>query len=207
MNGTGSTLTDLSGNGNTGTAYNTTKIKLPSGASSMSFNGKNSYIIGKNSPSLNPTSGLTVEVLAEASSLGATQSLVSKSQSSNPGDGYTLWLASNNRPEFIGFNRSRQESYLYYNQSLSANRWYHVVGVFDGSKLSIFVNGVKYGSTSCVGMSPSSMDLSIGKYGVGQQAFWNGNISMVRIYNRALSDSEVKNNYNADRSRVGLPQI
>ena len=157
--------------------------------------------------SLNPTNGLTVEVLAQPATLNTLQSLVSKSRSSNPGDGYTLWLSSINRPQFITFSKSRVKSYLYDDQSVAANQWYHIVGVFDGKNLYIYVNGGKYGTVSCIGMSPSSMDLTIGKYAAGQLAYWNGNISMVRIYNRALTDAEVKTNYNTDCSKVGLPAI
>ena len=62
--------------------------------------------------SLNPTSGMTVEVLFKATKVNTLESLVSKSRSSSPGDGYTLWMTSSNKPQSIVFNKQRTETYV-----------------------------------------------------------------------------------------------
>jgi hypothetical protein len=49
--------------------------------------------------------------------------------------------------------------------------------------------------------------MSIGVYGGfngSRGYFYNGNIAIVRVYNRVLSASEVAQNYNATKTRFGL---
>ncbi len=206
MSSTTSTITDLSASHNNGVAYGTTYAKLPGGSGSRTFDGLNDYILTKNTASLNPTSGMTVEVLFKPTKANALQTLVSKSRSSSPGDGYTLWLSSNNKPQSIVFNKQRAETYVY-GSAIVANKWYDVASVYDGSTVTIYVNGVKSGSVACVGTSPSAMDLTIGKYSPSSTAFFTGSMANVMVYNRALTASELKTNYNADASRVGLPAL
>ena len=206
MSSTTSTITDLSASKNNGVAYGATYAKLPSGAGSRTFDGVNDYILTKNTASLNPTTGMTVEVLFKATKVNALESLVSKSRSSSPGDGYTLWMTSSNKPQSIVFNKQRTETYIT-GSSIVANKWYDLVTVYDGSKNTLYVNGVKAGSVACAGTSPSAMDLTIGKYSPSNIAYFTGSIANVMVYNRALSASEIKTNYNADASRVGLPTL
>lgn len=83
--------------------------------------------------------------------------------------------------------------------------WYNVVGVYSGSLASLFVNGrLVAGPTaqswSTVG-SASRVARIIGSGG----EFWPGRISQVMMYNRALSESEVLQNYNAIKGRFPSP--
>jgi len=34
--------------------------------------------------------------------------------------------------------------------------------------------------------------------------YWGGGVSIIRVYNRALSAAEIDQNYNAEKSRFGL---
>ncbi len=86
------------------------------------------------------------------------------------------------------------------------NRWYHVVGVYDHStgNALIYVNGVFENNS---GGSPITIgavnDVTIGNWysldGLGGTSGPNGDIDDVRIYNRALSVTEVKKLYNLGR--------
>ncbi|MEM3893579.1 MAG: LamG domain-containing protein [Thermofilum sp.] len=70
--------------------------------------------------------------------------------------------------------------------------WYHFVGVRDGDTIKIYVNGVLRKSTSgVVGSVNNTLDVIIGNRGDLQTPF-NGIIDDVRIYNRALSDDEIR---------------
>jgi hypothetical protein len=45
----------------------------------------------------------------------------------------------------------------------------------------------------------------LGSYNGGEYSQWfNGKIGITRLYNRALSDAEITQNYNADKSKYGL---
>lgn len=86
------------------------------------------------------------------------------------------------------------------------NRWYHVVAQANGDNLILYVNGVKkattpktgsdlnYGSqTSLVGYSPAS-----------PLRGFNGSIDELVVYNRALSETEIKNMYKRGIARLNL---
>ncbi|RLI81095.1 hypothetical protein DRP04_06875 [Archaeoglobales archaeon] len=71
--------------------------------------------------------------------------------------------------------------------------WHFVVGVYDGEYIRLYVDGVeetKRGLTS-VTLNANNEHVIVGSSkGVGE--FWNGIIDEVRIYNRALSENEIK---------------
>lgn len=72
--------------------------------------------------------------------------------------------------------------------------WYHVVGMYDGTNMYIFVNGVQENS---VALSISERTLStirIGNYG-GNAAYANALIDDVRVYSTNLSSTQINNMY------------
>ena len=71
--------------------------------------------------------------------------------------------------------------------------------------LKIYFNGVLITTNNSVGatLSSSTSQLYIGRDSTLSRYF-NGAVSSVYVYNRALSDAEVLNNYNAQKSRFGL---
>lgn len=88
--------------------------------------------------------------------------------------------------------------------SLITNNWYHVVGTYNGSALEMYLNGVKYNSVSYPGtiQYTSVNNLFVGLNGGG--AYFNGRIALSKVYNKALSSSQVLQNYNANKTRFGL---
>jgi hypothetical protein len=199
MNDTGSTLADRSNNGNPGTVYGALYDVLPSGAGSREFDGYNDHIKCNNSPDINSASGLTVEVLFRPGRLGSLQTLVGKSGSSATGDGYTMWITSNNDLQFVIYDRNHKKVVVTATPGFSKTKWYHATAVYTGADVTLYVNGVKYGTAVCNGFSPSTMALTIGKYAPSSSLYFDGDIATVRIYNRALAASEVLSNYKADQ--------
>ena len=87
--------------------------------------------------------------------------------------------------------------------TVSTGVWYKVDNVYTGSQYQTYVNGVLGNSFSALLPSISSQ-LWIGRYHLSNDGRFNGNISQVSIYNRALSASEIQQNFNATRSRYGI---
>ncbi len=93
--------------------------------------------------------------------------------------------------------------YLDCSTELLAGHLYHVAMIFDGTRLSGFVNGVLDGSTPASGsIVATDFPLRIGAYAPinglpvgGSKSFFSGNIDDVRIYSRALSSNEVQQLY------------
>lgn len=86
------------------------------------------------------------------------------------------------------------------------NNWYNVVGVRNGDIISIYVNGVFQNSASNFRFVDGAHVLTIGarRNSLGLGEYFSGDMSNAKIYNRALSANEIKQNYDALKSRFGL---
>lgn len=88
--------------------------------------------------------------------------------------------------------------------------WHHVVGIWNGRIASIGINGkiVSTSSVTTADGTPSSAIWTVGGNNALSSASsttgLNGNVSSVKIYNRALSSNEIQQNFNALRPRYGL---
>ena len=96
-------------------------------------------------------------------------------------------------------------TYSYTN--LAINTWYHIVGGYTGTAWVLYVNGVLVKST--VGAGPTAVASSLFTIGAATfmgtvSRYFNGNISSVQVYNRALSADEVQQNFEAYRGRYGV---
>ena len=81
-------------------------------------------------------------------------------------------------------------------------QWVHICAVYDGT-VKTYLNGVLQATSSAFTLADiSSVALTIGD-GMGYFNF-QGNIDIVKVYNKALSTSEVLQNFNAIRGRFGI---
>ena len=85
------------------------------------------------------------------------------------------------------------------------NTWYHVVATMTATTSKVYVNGVLEGSATST-YSSGTMDLDIGARNdaVGYGYAFYGEISTVKVYNRALTATEILQNFNAHKGRYGL---
>jgi len=117
------------------------------------------------------------------------------------------YLDAEDKGFLIGFSATIIDFYIYdsvndadavdtYNPSL--NTWYHLVGVRGGGRAKLYINSVKEADVdaSSVGDIGTVGNLTIGKYTDDTNTF-NGIIDEVRIYNYALTETEVLDLYNA----------
>jgi hypothetical protein len=88
------------------------------------------------------------------------------------------------------------------------NKWHNVVGTNDGTTSKIYIDGVFNTSTPVTfngNTNPawySNPNICIVGWEVNNaNRNFNGNISIVKVYNKALSDKEVLQNYNTLKSR------
>ena len=91
------------------------------------------------------------------------------------------------------------------NPSYSANVWIYVAYQRDSNNLcNIFVNGIQATTGATKTSTLQDTNTIIGSRGTSQSGTWfNGMMSNVRIYNRALTATEILQNYNAVKSRFG----
>jgi hypothetical protein len=86
--------------------------------------------------------------------------------------------------------------------TLSINSWTQVVFVRSSTSLLIYKNGTLSNTISVNQVGPIVGDFYIGKDPNGQ--FLNFNLAQFLLYNRALSATEIMQNYNATKGRFGL---
>ena len=187
--GSGNQWNDLSGNNNTGTLQNSPTYSSSNGGI-LTFNGSNQYITF-NSPVNIPigNSNYTISVWFNASSLG-NKGFVGWGGYLNTNQVNALRLSA------TGFIHYWWGNDLEVNTALSINTWYNVVARFDGTNRQIWLNNVLIGGDT-PGSShnvPNANNLTIGTTNVNE--YFNGKISNVEIYNRAISDSEIAELYN-----------
>jgi len=87
---------------------------------------------------------------------------------------------------------------------ISDGTWHFVVGTYDGSTLKYYVDGSLSDSTSYSGSIPTNNEnTNIGLYG-NDSAYFQGSIDELRIYDRVLTESEVKDYYEKTRVLYGV---
>jgi len=86
----------------------------------------------------------------------------------------------------------------------SLTEWNSVTSIIDTSSniIKVYGNGSLISNNSVSNLSTSITN--IGRYIAGNTHFLNGNLAPYKIYNRALSPTEVLQNYNALKGRFGL---
>ena len=103
--------------------------------------------------------------------------------------GITFSLASNE-----GGNPSGSNSQLHYT-NVETDKWYHVVGVADGSRQYLYLNGELVADRSISisrTRSENTQPITLGRRSVGSNPSLRGMIQDVRIYDRVLSSDEIK---------------
>ncbi len=187
---------DLSGNGNHGTINGAMFVQGISGQA-LSFDGINDYVNMGDKPSLRINGPYTIEtwVYSNQNNLGQ---ILSKSRLHDLRNYELLWLDEGNGGPKIKFEFSiNGVTYWTYSQLLKYKEWYYVAGIYDGVYMKLYVNGNQVAITSASGMVDVNTEpLTIGRRSDGVR-FFNGIIDEVRIYNRALTTSEIQANYNA----------
>jgi hypothetical protein len=186
--GSGNQWNDLSVNNNTGTLQNSPTYSSSNGGI-LTFNGSNQYTTF-NSPVNIPigNSNYTISVWFNTASLGI-----------NAFVGWGNFGVTNQvtalRLSPTGFQHYWWGNDLDVSIALSINTWYNVVARFNGTNRQIWLNNVLIGNDTPTGHNvPNANNLRIASSNSGE--FYQGSISNVLIYNRAISDSEIAELYN-----------
>ena len=197
--GSGTTWTDLSTNGNSGTLEGAGYNSVNGG--SISFDGTDDYVNCGNNSSLSFTNNLTVSIWCSSNNASGYRSPLMKTSSNVWADGFGYWQFSGTFAFYINqWNGAQTVSVSKASFSIT-----NFVATYNGVNLKLYENGtlIQTGSSYTTNISNSSTNLEIGRGGGGSYN-WSGNIAQVSIYNRALSAAEVAQNYNALRGRFGI---
>jgi len=198
--GSGTTWTDLSGNNSSGSLVNSPTFNSLNGGSIV-FNGTNQYVLTPNSI-LNNSYTIQSWIYMNGNRFTILSNYNDDSNLKNNQFGTD---GSRN----IYFQISLNNNTYFYTTStttLNIGQWYNLCFTRTGTTAEIYVNGAKIPVT-VVGSSALDLQTYASNFTIGVNRALNytsGNISSLSIYNRALSASEVQQNYNATKSRFNL---
>jgi hypothetical protein len=166
----------------------------------ITFDGTNDYI---NIPSSNvfDTQTVTVEVVVKPYATSQNGFWFEKGAVNTQ---YSLFMEGSNivwRTAYGGTYDS-----LYFGSSnMTANAWNHVVGTYTAGDKRVYLNSTLMNNNSLnVTLNTNQGNQYIGSYN-SNGYFYNGEIAVVKVHNRALSAGEIKQNYGHYKTRFNLP--
>jgi len=205
--GSGSTWTDLAGSGISMTLYGTPAYSSANGGY-LSFVPSSSQY-GETSTSLPATSTWTIEtfIYYNATNNSGYPCIFTDNF---PGNSGTIQWALGALSDEGG---AQQLQVGYYSSGwfttpqqtpLSSGNWYHITGTYDGTNIKLYING-SINQTTASSTAPVH---NSGGHRIMRRwddvDYWGGNLAILRLYNSALSSTEVFQNYSAQKARFGL---
>ena len=187
--GSGTTVTDASGNGHTGTITNATWAATGKYGKALQFNGTNALVSIPDAASLHLSTGMTLEAWVNPSTVNAIwRDVIYKGN-----DNFYLEATSTNasKPD-AGMIAGGSYADAFGTAALTASTWSYLTETYDGSTLRLYVNGTQVASTAHTGaIATSTNPLQIGGDSLYGQDF-AGLIDEVRVYNVALTAAQIQ---------------
>jgi len=194
---------DVSNNLNNGTLTSGPTFNT-SNKGNILFDGTNDNIQLGTSSAFLPTSGITINCWAKTNVTGVYKKLfvtVTSGTQSVTGIYFSLGPSPSNIYLGIITNNGDQSATSTTNPSTSL--FSNFCGTYDGSNIKLYLNGVLLATKAQTGAIVNTEIGRISGYDNGSE-IWDGNISTFSIYNRALTATEVVQNYEATKTRFGL---
>lgn len=201
--GSGTTWTDLSGRGNHSTLTNgPTYSSANKGV--MTFDGTDDYV---SVPYFPITSQLTASAFVSISSSREGQAVISNWDVYSTSSWLLLssGLSGQAGKVQLYFKDSTAQLYIVNSGiSLSLNTYYYLTFTFNEGMGLLYINGVLVGgigTISATSLFQNALPMWIGRY---TSTYSTGSTSQVTVYNRALSQAEILQNFNTSRGRYGI---
>ena len=205
-----SSWNDLSNNGNNATLISGSVFNSAN-CGNIVFNGSSSYASIANNSTFS-VQNFTINAWVKFNGFNAYNTIITKPQNgpvwSNP---YLSWLLRINNGTTLEFGIGDSSTYnsSAYAYTFSTGKFYNLVCTFDGQNQISYINNSSVKTINYlvpITINYTTVPVFIGAgYGaspIGE--FLNGNIYSIAMYNRALTSTEVSQNYNATKVRFGL---
>lgn len=203
--GSGTSWFDLSGNAINGTLTNNPTFDSSIKNGTLIFNGTNSNIQLGSASNFMPTTAITVNAWVYSTVVNTYKKIfVTVTAGTSTIDGIYFSIGPNPYWSYTGIGTASGGNVSAgYGPALSANTWYNFCGTYNGSTIAHYVNGILAGTAAQTGAIKNAGVGRISGYDNNNET-WSGYISNFNLWNRALSATEILQNFNALRGRYGL---
>ena len=201
--GTGTNWYDLSGTITSGSLKNSPTFSNAN-VGTIVFDGTDDNVQLGNASTFLPTSAITINCWAKTNVVqvykkifvtvtAGTQAITGVYFSLGPSPyNYYLGIITNNGSQFAGSNTDP-----------STSAFSNFCGTYDGANIRLYLNGTLLATQAHTGTIINTGIGRISGYDNGGE-IWDGRVASFSIYNRALSASEILQNYNVTKTRFGL---
>lgn len=201
--GSGTTWTDLSGRGNNGTLTNAPTYSSADGGS-IALDGTDDYIL-VNSSVRTITNNFTNEIWYKATGGRSKTQLFSSrifAGGGTSGSGYMIGNGGTSQWKLTKFNILD----IFLGTVPNDTNWHCISVTFSSTGgVSLYQDGVYVGNNA--NTANVNVDFTLVRYGAGGGGLADvhqGNIGICKLYNRVLTATEIRQNFNAARSRYGI---
>ena len=162
----------------------------------IDFNGTNQSFTSTSTMNLSG-SAITIEAWINSKSFQSTSPYISSiaGMESSPntallrvGDG---GIPAGNQVQFV-LQFGGSQTKITGSTVLLINTWYHIVGVYNGTTMKLYVNGVEDASTNVTGAFTANSNFQIGH--VASTRYFNGQIDEVRVWSVARTLVQIRAN-------------
>jgi hypothetical protein len=209
FNGSGSTWTDISGNGNNGTLFNGVGYTSANNGA-LVFDGVNDYVVTNNNLDLSSTDKLSIQIILKTATTGI-EMIMEHSIDWNSNNAFGV-IQNSDKIQFTDKN----QGYNVRNSiaAINDNNWHLFSATTDRSlnatdQTLIYIDNNAPSSAIVPTLAnDNSGNYTSHKLYIGSRAGssyrFNGTIAQVLIYNRVLTAAEIQQNYNATKLRYGM---
>jgi hypothetical protein len=164
----------------------------------MIFDGTNDTISSPSDVSNNIAGNITMELVLNRTD-GYASAVMHKDVQ------YTLYIAADGAISYADSSYWSYGAFGFHYAAITPGLYHHIVATKNGSLVTIYVDGnVAISQNFGSAITQTNNNLYIGSYN-GGSAYFAGKIPIAKLYNRAISLSEVRQNYNNYKTRFNLP--
>jgi hypothetical protein len=194
--GTGTTWTDLSGNGNNGTLVNGLTFLPNSNGGIFNFDNADDAVICTNNASVQITVG-TITGWFKVTNGSSVNGIIAKQNA------WGLFVWNDTLSTYDWGNTAQRDTGI----NVADGNWHYAVMTFTetigtpSNNAIIYLDGTAVLTTTVKNLN-QNVTVQVGEANASQ--YFGGFIGQASIYNRVLSSTEVLQNYNAQKTRFGL---
>ena len=188
----GNIVKDLSDHGNNGIIKGNPKLVPGKFGTALDLDGVGDTVEVPHHESLNMTTAVTMEMWVKVAAAGGDSNQAGIEKGGWELGEYSLYpvYGGGTLAQFNDLPEGCDDENI--GQSIRHEKWRHLAGVWDGEKISLYVDGLLDRSVDCKGeLGTNVRSVYIGSRNGGER-FLIATVDEVRVYNRALTVEEIK---------------